>query len=148
MVFDADNAWHFLVSGWGDPEVLIKPGWSWIAVPLLTGIVSCTVQIFFAWRIYKISGTIWIPIPIVLIALTQVSAFQPLTALANLLTEGTPTSVSFWPLVGDLCLHQRHLVPSHQRCHQNWVPFPYCDRLAWWKRAHGQPHCCHNDCSG
>jgi hypothetical protein len=86
-VFDADNAWHFLVSGWGDPEVLIEPGWSWIAVPLLTGIVSCTVQVFFAWRIYKISGTIWLPIPIVIIAFAQVSAFQPLTALANLLTE-------------------------------------------------------------
>ena len=32
-----DNAWHFLVSGWGDPDALIKPGWSWIAVPLLSG---------------------------------------------------------------------------------------------------------------
>lgn len=80
-VSDADNAWHFLVSGWGDPEVLIKPGWSWIAVPLLDGIVSFIVQVFFAWRIYKISGTIWIPIPIVLIAFTQVrGGVRPLTA--------------------------------------------------------------------
>lgn len=77
MVFRADNAWHFLVSGWGDPEVLIKPGWSWIAVPLLDGVVSCIVQIFFAWRIYKISGTIWIPIPILIVALTQVRHLAP-----------------------------------------------------------------------
>ncbi|KAF8326565.1 uncharacterized protein EI90DRAFT_3069705 [Cantharellus anzutake] len=49
------NAWHFLAKGWGDPEALIKPGWSWIAVPLISGIVSCTVQMFFSWRIWKLS---------------------------------------------------------------------------------------------
>ena len=51
-----DNAWHFLASGWGDPGALTKPGWSWIAVPLLSGIVSATVQLFFSWRIWKLSA--------------------------------------------------------------------------------------------
>lgn len=32
------NAWHFLSKGWGDIAVLSDPGWSWIAVPLLSGI--------------------------------------------------------------------------------------------------------------
>lgn len=37
------------------------------------GIVSCTVQIFFAWRIAKISGNKWLAGVIVFIALLQVS---------------------------------------------------------------------------
>ena len=57
-----DNAWHFLAKGWGDPEALIKPGWSWIAVPLISGIVSCTVQWFFSWRIWKLSGKWYVSI--------------------------------------------------------------------------------------
>ncbi|KAF8313114.1 hypothetical protein DL93DRAFT_2059482, partial [Clavulina sp. PMI_390] len=65
------NGWHFLVSGWGDPSALIAPGWSWISVPLFTGVVSCTVQIFFAWRIKKISGSNWVAAPIVVVALVQ-----------------------------------------------------------------------------
>src|ERR1700733_5763656 len=34
MVFRADNSWHFLVSGWGDPAGVIQPGWSWTALPV------------------------------------------------------------------------------------------------------------------
>lgn len=51
------NAWHFLGSGWGNVAVLSNPGWSWIAVPLFSGIVSASVQCFFAWRIHILGFT-------------------------------------------------------------------------------------------
>ncbi|CAE6511105.1 unnamed protein product [Rhizoctonia solani] len=65
------NAWHFLSRGWGDLRVLSDPGWSWIAVPLLSGIVSSTVQLFFAWRIWVLSRSIPLAGLIVAIAITQ-----------------------------------------------------------------------------
>ncbi|CAE6438264.1 hypothetical protein ACGC1H_007007 [Rhizoctonia solani] len=65
------NAWHFLSRGWGDLRVLSDPGWSWIAVPLLSGIVSSTVQLFFAWRIWVLSKSIPLAGLIVAIAVTQ-----------------------------------------------------------------------------
>lgn len=65
------NAWHFLSKGWGDLRVLSDPGWSWIAVPLLSGIVSATVQLFFAWRIWVLSKSVPLAGLIVSIAVTQ-----------------------------------------------------------------------------
>ncbi|KAG8679163.1 hypothetical protein FRC09_019208, partial [Ceratobasidium sp. 395] len=65
------NAWHFLSRGWGDLHVLADPGWSWIAVPLLSGIVSATVQLFFAWRIWVLSKSIPLAGLIVSIAVAQ-----------------------------------------------------------------------------
>ncbi|CAE6499484.1 unnamed protein product [Rhizoctonia solani] len=65
------NAWHFLSRGWGDLRVLSDPGWSWIAVPLLSGLVSATVQLFFAWRIWILSRSIPLTGLIATIAVTQ-----------------------------------------------------------------------------
>ncbi|KAG8951425.1 hypothetical protein FRC04_006196 [Tulasnella sp. 424] len=59
-VMTTHNAWHFLSSGWGNVGVLADPGWSWIAVPLFSGLVSSTVQLFFSWRIWKLSGFWWL----------------------------------------------------------------------------------------
>ncbi|KAF9521003.1 hypothetical protein BS47DRAFT_1286451, partial [Hydnum rufescens UP504] len=71
IVQTVHNAWHFLVKGWGDPTVLDYPGWSWIAVPLLSGIVSATVQLFFSWRIWILSSSWILSCAIALVALTQ-----------------------------------------------------------------------------
>ncbi|KIO31275.1 hypothetical protein M407DRAFT_220375 [Tulasnella calospora MUT 4182] len=59
-IMTTHNAWHFLSSGWGNVGVLADPGWSWIAVPLFSGLVSSTVQLFFSWRIWKLSGFWWL----------------------------------------------------------------------------------------
>ncbi|KAJ6550158.1 hypothetical protein B0H19DRAFT_1160520 [Mycena capillaripes] len=45
-----------LVTGWGDPSVFVKLPWSSLATPIFTGITSAAVQIFFAWRIYTLTG--------------------------------------------------------------------------------------------
>lgn len=65
------NAWHFLSRGWGDLRVLSDPGWSWIAVPLFSGVVSSTVQLFFAWRIWVLSKSVPLAGLIVSIAIAQ-----------------------------------------------------------------------------
>lgn len=34
----AANAWHLLCSGWGRETALIFPGWTFIALPIVSGI--------------------------------------------------------------------------------------------------------------
>lgn len=99
-VMRLDAAWHFFVVEWDNVQTPAATGWSWIALPLLTGIVSFIVQAFFAWRIYKLSGTIWISVPIIFVAFMQVrrvSAITPSMQLATL-------NVTFYNL-GHLCVH-------------------------------------------
>ncbi|KAJ6595168.1 hypothetical protein DFH09DRAFT_1136354 [Mycena vulgaris] len=68
-------AYMLLVTGWGDPAVLTNLPWSSAAGPIFTGIISASVQIFFAWRIYVLKGgnpyAIGISGLIVLLALMQ-----------------------------------------------------------------------------
>ncbi|KAG8927506.1 hypothetical protein FRC03_011812 [Tulasnella sp. 419] len=73
-IMSTHNAWYFLSSGWGDTYVLTHPGWSWIAVPLFTGIVSAVVQLFFGWRIWKLSGSYILSGVVVVLALIQSTA--------------------------------------------------------------------------
>ncbi|KAJ6540861.1 hypothetical protein DFH09DRAFT_1368508 [Mycena vulgaris] len=47
-------AFEVLATGWGNPEALQKLPWTNAAIPVITGMVSAPVQIFFAWRIYNL----------------------------------------------------------------------------------------------
>ncbi|KAF8797715.1 hypothetical protein BYT27DRAFT_7204122 [Phlegmacium glaucopus] len=67
-------AWQSLASGWGRAVSLIFPGWTFSAIPAVTGIVAAWVQIFYAWRIHMMINWIFIPIVIVAIALAQCAA--------------------------------------------------------------------------
>jgi hypothetical protein len=67
-------AWHLLCSGWGLFSALIFPGWTFSAIPAVTGIIAAWVQVFYAWRIYKMVNWKTIPIIIVVIALAQTGA--------------------------------------------------------------------------
>ncbi|KAJ7263059.1 hypothetical protein C8J57DRAFT_1513288 [Mycena rebaudengoi] len=67
---------YVVLSGrWGDPSVLTTLPWSSTAIPIFTGLISASVQIFFAWRIYVLKGentfVIGISVLIVLLALMQ-----------------------------------------------------------------------------
>ncbi|KAF5343942.1 hypothetical protein D9756_005762 [Leucocoprinus leucothites] len=61
----AENCWHSLVSGWGREEDLLFPGWSFIALPIVSGTVALMVQSFYAWRIYLLGK--WKIVPGVII---------------------------------------------------------------------------------
>ncbi|TFK37863.1 hypothetical protein BDQ12DRAFT_607194, partial [Crucibulum laeve] len=60
--------------GYGNLAALNSTQLVWLAVPILGGIVSCCVQIFYAYRIYVISSSKVIAIVITLLALMQGSA--------------------------------------------------------------------------
>jgi len=84
-------AWHALCSGWGRVDALTFPGWTFSAVPAVTGIISAWVQIFYAWRIHMMVNWIFIPIAIIVIALAQTAAalsiaigFIPLKSILSL----------------------------------------------------------------
>ncbi|KAF7303059.1 hypothetical protein MKEN_01269400 [Mycena kentingensis (nom. inval.)] len=68
-------AYDTLVSSWGDPRVFENLPWSSLAIPIFTGIISASVQIFYAWRIYCLKGgRLWAQLmsgSIVLLALAQ-----------------------------------------------------------------------------
>ncbi|KAJ6493025.1 hypothetical protein C8R45DRAFT_927819 [Mycena sanguinolenta] len=68
-------------SGWGNPQILDEIGWAWFSVPILGSLTTLTVepvasvgQIFFAWRIYIIAKTLYVPILIALITAFQLAA--------------------------------------------------------------------------
>jgi len=67
--------WDMLVTGWGNPAALLTIPWSGLPQPILTGITSGIVQIYYAWRIWTLKGSSRfaqvVPVFIVLIALMQ-----------------------------------------------------------------------------
>ncbi|KAJ3818227.1 hypothetical protein F5880DRAFT_1491733, partial [Lentinula raphanica] len=66
----ATSGWHTLCTGWGHPSVLQFPGWTFIALPCVSGIV----QIFFSWRIYSLGNWHVVPVLIIILALAQCAA--------------------------------------------------------------------------
>ncbi|KAJ7474304.1 hypothetical protein FB451DRAFT_1248558 [Mycena latifolia] len=77
-------AFTLLCAGWGDPAALFTLPWSSAAIPIFTGIISASVQIFFAWRIYVLKGenplALAISVLIIVLALMQ--------SLAAITTDG------------------------------------------------------------
>ncbi|KIJ36603.1 hypothetical protein M422DRAFT_34164 [Sphaerobolus stellatus SS14] len=71
VTHDVFNAY---AAGFGDLNKLNDAQLEWLATPIISGIVSCSVQIFFAHRIWGISGSIYIPILVTSLALMQGSA--------------------------------------------------------------------------
>jgi len=68
------DAFNWLVYGWGRPDQLGNYQLSWLDVPILTGIISATVQVSFAWRIWVLSRSWILGGIIVMISLVQGSA--------------------------------------------------------------------------
>ncbi|KAH8088922.1 hypothetical protein BXZ70DRAFT_500245 [Cristinia sonorae] len=54
------DGFRVFVTGWGDSPVLDDIGLFWLSIPVLTGIVACLTQLFYAWRIHQLSErNIW-----------------------------------------------------------------------------------------
>jgi hypothetical protein len=58
-------------SGWGNLSQLASAHLEWFSTPILSGVVSCTVQLFFAYRISVLAQSKILGCGIALIALTQ-----------------------------------------------------------------------------
>ncbi|KAJ7090410.1 hypothetical protein B0H15DRAFT_930515 [Mycena belliarum] len=61
-------------TGWGNPKVLDTVGWAWFTVPVLGSAIASAGQLFFAWRIYVISRSVFVPIVIAGVSAVQLGA--------------------------------------------------------------------------
>jgi len=69
------DIFRWFVYSWGQPDIniLLNVNTSWFNVPILDGVISAIVQIFFSWQIWTISHSFWVPGIIIIIALAQAS---------------------------------------------------------------------------
>ncbi|KAF9017667.1 hypothetical protein BDZ89DRAFT_1044969 [Hymenopellis radicata] len=65
------DAFHWFVFGWGERERLDDIHTKWLNVPLMSGLISGCVQIFFSWQILRVGKSYYMPCQI---SLMQASA--------------------------------------------------------------------------
>ncbi|KAJ7604443.1 hypothetical protein DFH06DRAFT_314711 [Mycena polygramma] len=71
-----DAAFSSFAYGFGDVSALDDVHFEWLTVPVMSGIVAFIGQSFYAYRLYKLSKSRWLPLLIVVISLTStVGAF-------------------------------------------------------------------------
>jgi len=70
------DEFHWFVYNWGRPDLdtLLSINTSWFNVPLMDGVISAIVQMFFGWQIWSLGRSPWVPSLIAVIALAQASA--------------------------------------------------------------------------
>ncbi|OSD00958.1 hypothetical protein PYCCODRAFT_1468921 [Trametes coccinea BRFM310] len=98
----AHDAFNAYAKGYGDLNALGSAQLEWLAVPIFSGIVSATVQIYYAYRVSLLSGSKLLGLFISVIALLQgssaiaqgVQAFQ-IGNFADLATEAF-ASCTIW----------------------------------------------------
>ncbi|KAJ3720079.1 hypothetical protein FB446DRAFT_747268 [Lentinula raphanica] len=61
--------WQVLAQHWGDPAILTNVNAA-AAIPLLSGIVASMAHSFYAWRIYRLTKSKFLPVPVMLLSLT------------------------------------------------------------------------------
>ncbi|KAJ6493026.1 hypothetical protein C8R45DRAFT_1095545 [Mycena sanguinolenta] len=61
-------------AGWGNPEILNDIGWAWFSTPIMGSFIASVNQMFFAWRIYIIAQSVYVPIIITLVTAFQFAA--------------------------------------------------------------------------
>jgi len=59
--------------GWGNPVELGPVGFYWLSLPIMTALLSSVCQVFYAWKIYALSGTYWVAGNICLLSIIQLS---------------------------------------------------------------------------
>ncbi|PIL27209.1 hypothetical protein GSI_10353 [Ganoderma sinense ZZ0214-1] len=67
----AVGGWQVVVAGWGRLNNLEYPGWSFPATPIVSVIISVSVQTFYAWRIWRLGGWRLVPLAIITTGLTS-----------------------------------------------------------------------------
>ncbi|KAF9259069.1 hypothetical protein L218DRAFT_1004261 [Marasmius fiardii PR-910] len=69
--FDMAMMYDPLISGFGSEEAFANFPKLFVAEPIAIALIACPIQCFFAWRIYRITGNIWIPCIVILLALAS-----------------------------------------------------------------------------
>ncbi|KAI0033378.1 hypothetical protein K488DRAFT_84984 [Vararia minispora EC-137] len=63
------DAFAFFGRGWGDPDIPLSAQYLWVEIPLMSGVINMTVQMFYAWRIHVLSKSYILPGLVTVIAL-------------------------------------------------------------------------------
>ncbi|KAF8338725.1 uncharacterized protein EI90DRAFT_2404687 [Cantharellus anzutake] len=63
--------WRVLVAYWGDVNIFHELTWTWALLPFSSGFVSMIVQLFFVYRIYRLSHSFAMPFIITMVTVTQ-----------------------------------------------------------------------------
>ncbi|SJK98244.1 uncharacterized protein ARMOST_01505 [Armillaria ostoyae] len=71
VTHDAFEAFGY---GFGDIDALTAIYFSWLIVPIMSGIVACVGQVFYAYRIFMLSKSQTVPTLITCISLTSTVA--------------------------------------------------------------------------
>ncbi|KIJ49762.1 hypothetical protein M422DRAFT_246113 [Sphaerobolus stellatus SS14] len=69
----SDN-WKWLIESWKHPENILEFHLSWLDVPVMDGVISCIVQLYFARRIWLLGNSVIVPGIVALLAFLQCSA--------------------------------------------------------------------------
>ncbi|PBK82324.1 hypothetical protein ARMGADRAFT_1090382 [Armillaria gallica] len=67
----AHNVFATFGYGFGDMDVLNKTNFNWLTVPIMSAVVACVGQVFYAYRIFIVSKSQIIPILIICVSLTS-----------------------------------------------------------------------------
>ncbi|KAJ7626056.1 hypothetical protein FB45DRAFT_1060589 [Roridomyces roridus] len=65
------DAFTIFATGFGDVSGLARVNFDWYTIPVTTGIVSSIGHAFYAYRIYLLSRSYWIPVLIIVVSLTS-----------------------------------------------------------------------------
>lgn len=84
--------WKYFGPGWGNLLAFDTIGLLWFSGPVMTVILSCPVQFFFAWRIWVIGRSYHFPILTILLSLFQ--------AAGGIWTGVRAAQLGHWTLLG------------------------------------------------
>ncbi|KAJ7243158.1 hypothetical protein B0H12DRAFT_836463 [Mycena haematopus] len=71
---DSRDSIRIFGAGWGNQEILNEVGWAWFSVPILGSLIASVGQIFFAWRIFIIGKSLYVPAVIAIVTAVQLGA--------------------------------------------------------------------------
>ncbi|KAF8137822.1 hypothetical protein K438DRAFT_1947105 [Mycena galopus ATCC 62051] len=89
--FITHTAWWHLVNNWGKPNGLLDVPWTSTYIPVLNGIASASVQIFYAWRIWLFESKS--------LELFEIKSICRLSAVLIVMTALTQFSAAIWVAV-------------------------------------------------
>ncbi|KAK0196088.1 hypothetical protein F5146DRAFT_1133551 [Armillaria mellea] len=70
-MFATHDVFAALGYGFGDVEALTRMHFSWLTVPIISGVVACVGQVFYAYRIFILSKSGIAPIFVICVSLTS-----------------------------------------------------------------------------
>ena len=65
------NVYYWFISGFGDFERLTNSHYAPIAIPIITGIISFIVQMYFCHRIWTLTRNVWLCTAIIVVCVSD-----------------------------------------------------------------------------